>query len=192
MRGGQALRSARIAADTTRNKRCFSSINILSIVCLSCRRPCVKVNAVNVHQLAIHCFAIKLGREGISAGAKCISRVNLTLLRARLDISGFQALRHQSEVLAKAEGQLAEGVRVNRENIEEMQASPRNVPPNSKKKQLHETSVWSTVAIFWWNTSLTFTLRTCYHFRKMSRASGGPFSDWKTVIPELRIRFPIA
>lgn len=34
-----------------------------------------------------------------------------------------QALRQQSEVLAKAEGQLAEGVRVNRENIEEMQAS---------------------------------------------------------------------
>eukprot|EP00752_Nemacystus_decipiens_P003183 g2945.t1 len=33
-----------------------------------------------------------------------------------------KALRQQSEVLAKAEGQLAEGVRVNRENIEEMQA----------------------------------------------------------------------
>lgn len=38
-----------------------------------------------------------------------------------------QALRQQGEVLAKAEGQLAEGIRVNRENIEEMQVSPQRL-----------------------------------------------------------------
>ncbi|CAM9779867.1 unnamed protein product [Pylaiella littoralis] len=45
----------------------------------------------------------------------------------------FYNLRQQSEVLAKAEGQLAEGVRVNRENIEEMQASLTQYARNTKK-----------------------------------------------------------
>ncbi len=58
----------------------------------------------------------------------------------RLDISDNQALRHQSEILAKAEGQLAEGVRVNRENIEEMQVSlPKFdlLPRKEPKTRLH-------------------------------------------------------
>lgn len=40
---------------------------------------------------------------------------------------GVQSLRQQGEVIAKAEVQLAEGVRLNRENIEEMQASAVSV-----------------------------------------------------------------
>ncbi|CAM9383902.1 unnamed protein product, partial [Scytosiphon promiscuus] len=47
-------------------------------------------------------------------------QVNLTEYNVKIHEQS-KTLRQQSEALAKAEGQLAEGVRVNRENIEEMQ-----------------------------------------------------------------------
>ncbi|CAM9160054.1 unnamed protein product [Ectocarpus sp. 4 AP-2014] len=51
-----------------------------------------------------------------------VQNLQITLTEYNVKIhEQSKALRQQSEVLAKAEGQLAEGIRVNRENIEEMQ-----------------------------------------------------------------------
>ncbi|CAM9588789.1 unnamed protein product [Laminaria digitata] len=59
-----------------------------------------------------------------------VQNLQVTLTEYNVKMSEqSKALRQQSEAIAKAEGQLAEGVRINRENIEEMQAS------HTKKKR---------------------------------------------------------